>query len=364
MILSIFLSAASFVGCAEKHTYAEVQELYSSIMTEYSGVFFDTNKKVSITYSVEMQNAINSAVEKKMTEQSMTDNEKQLLKLSNNVEYEWAVFEPTWDSTLKVTQSYMTVTIGTDKVPADRVNTMYRNLSTLKSSLNQMKIAKNSLEGYATQIDSSLGEKKFYSWLPNYYNRFFEVISNSSEFALDFAYAYRDFVIERTEVGEGRLQPNVLRLESIIKLSEFADIYQEIFLSQAKNSIVDRAPDFCIKLLESYQTVEDILKKDAFNNMSSTTTVSEEESAIVQAFAVLKGYSPIYLANRSSAYRVIQNFKIEDLRRESSALPLTVEEQSAIDKIDEFMQVDCIIVLGYLENINQKIKGWDDIYGL
>lgn len=363
MILSVFLSGAAFTGCGENRTYAEVQALYNGIVEQYTDVFFNGDKKVDIHYSSEMQSAINDAVEKKINSQFMTDNEKQLIKLSDNADHFFAVFEPIWDATLKGVQNYIQVTVNTELVPTNRVNTMYQNLSTLKNSLNQMNIAKTSLEGYATNLDTPLGKKKFYSWLPNYYNRFFEVIGDSSNFALDFIYCYRDFVIELPEVGEGRLQPNALRLEIITKLNEFVDIYQEIFLSQSKNKIIESAPDFCAQLLASYREVESILKSESFNQMTLTATASDEETDIVQAFELLNAYNPLYLANQSNAYRAIKNFKIEDLRSQSSVRTLTLEEQSAIDKIDEFMQIDCVIVLNYLKNINEKVKDWDDIHG-
>jgi len=331
-------------ACGTDYTYTQISNKYEDMVTEYTGDFFDTNGNLSFTYDTDLQNMIDTGTEA-----------DQLAKFSNDITSGQAIFEPVLRSSFEAVQYYLTITnVDASDIPQSTLNSIYNKLTVLEDCFNQLLTSKTRLEGIA-----STDSDHIQNWLANYQDLFYATICASNDFALEYVYAYRDYInVNYVSNVQDRLIPSVVQLEYITKLVESADIYTKFTLSEVKNEVITTEQNNCNITLQNFLEVKNILKSSQFQTIFETSVYTDAEGKIIQAYEQIDNYNDLYRTNLASAYIAINTYDLEQLRLDSSVNPLTDEQQDCLDKLDEFLNTDCVVVNELLSNLKDKIILW------
>ncbi len=340
---SVFL----FAGCGRDYTYEEVTQEYASIIEQYKGTFFDQNENLSFSYGAELQSLIDSA-----------SPENQLSKLSKNLSSEQAVFEPVLRNGFEAVQFYINSTnVKTDKVPSSTFNSLYGKLEVLKGEFKSLKASKERLESIASG-ESANKLEQISNWLPKYQEEFHKTIVASNAFAMEYVYAYQDYMDEGLR-KEGRLSPADVQLEYATKLVESADIYTKLILSQIENKVVTEDANFSKDTLQNFLDVKSIFKSEDFQYIL-TKNQTDAERDMMSAYDEIRGYNSLYKKNLNSVYSIIATQNLEQLWVESSEQSLSDEQKASLNKVTEFLETDWVIINNFLKNLSDEIKDWNE----
>ena len=343
LVCSLCLSISFlFAGCGTDYTYTQIQTSYNSMVTQYTGTFFDEEGDLSFTYDTDLQTLINNGTEA-----------NQLAKFSEDITSGQAIFEPVLRSSFEAVGYYLALEVEASEVPQNTLNSLYNKLSILQDCFKQLNTSKARLEEIASTDSAHIQ-----NWLTNYQNLFYETICASNDFALEYVYAYRDYINYVPSIQD-RLLPTVVQLEYMTKLVESADIYTKFMLVDVKNEVISTAQNNCNITLESFLQIKDILEGSVFQGLL-TTVYNSAEADMITAYEQINNYNDLYRVNLADAYLAINTYDLEQLRLDSSVNPLTNEQQTCLNKLDEFLDTDCVIVNTLLANLKDKIVVWKD----
>lgn len=343
LVCSLCLSVAVlFAGCGTNYTYTQIKTSYNAMVTQYTGIFFDAEGSISINYDEDFQSLIDAGTE-----------ENQLAKFSDDITDGQAVFEPVLKSSFEAVGYYLSLDVDGSEVPQDILKSLYNKLTVLQDYFKKLNTSKLRLEEIA-RTDST----HIQNWITNYQDLFYQTICAGNDFALEYVYAYRDYINYIPNIS-GRLLPTVVQLEYITKLVESADVYTKFILSGVKNEVITTAQNTCNVNLESFLQVKDIFKSSSFQGMLFLADSTAEDD-MKTVYEQIENYNDLYRTNMADAYLSISTYDLEQLRLDSSDVPLTSEQQACLNKLDEFLDTDCVVVNALLQNLKDKVIVWKD----
>lgn len=329
-----------FVGCGESFSYTDVKTNYGNMKANFEGSLFN-NGTLDFNYNTELQNLIDTS-----------SSDGQITKLSSDLSSGQAIFEPVLRAGFESCEYYLSLEVDSKEVPQDKTNLLQTKLDKLEQTLTNLNNSKIRLE----EIAASNGNVK--NWLQNYFDRFYEAICASNDFALEYIDVYGEFLNFVPDVKD-RLLPSVVQLDFAKKLAQSANIYTTFTLSQIKNEVVNASQNNVNVMLANFLDVKDILKSSAFIGILSNN-LTEKEQEMLKAYSLVSGYNSLYENNFRETMIGVNTFGLERLITESSEKPLSESEQVCLKKVNEFLNTDQVLITNYLVNLKDKIKLWNE----
>lgn len=323
-----------FVGCGEDYSYQDLQTNYQALTEKYDGNLF-VNGEINIVYNSEMQNIINTSSNYKLAS----------LKASGST----ALFQPALTASFESVSYFLNLRVDYDNVPQDKMNNVYEKFKNVETTMFQFSNSKTRLE----EIAKTGGNVE--NWIDNYLDRFYNAIVSSASFSQEYLNLYEEYIMDAQDIA-GRISPAKIQFEFAKKTSEFANIFAKFVLAEYNEKNLTTSPNVSASMLNLFTGVKDNLRSSSFVGLLANETITEAETQILQAWTTQQNYNSIFENNYTQTNSGVNEFGLKTLRLESSEVKPSAKQQACLDKLNEFLNIDCVAMLDYLTDLSTKIN--------